>query len=330
MGFRFRKSINLGGGFKINISKSGIGYSWGVKGYRVTKTARGTNRKTISIPGTGISYVEESGGGTQEYQRTNVLVDSNNYNEQEFVNEMNSLISSENCDEILLQARKSLKLSNIGAYGSIISLILSLFIPFFFLFFICFLILFIYVKLTGVINLDYEIDEETQKSIANKMLPMARVAECAKTWRVLSSNKVIDTKYLAGATNQLKRINCKTSKRAVFPFKSKSNAVSFITPQETIIFLPDKLYVIQGCKIVAVDYSDIKTEASVSRFVEEKGVPRDAKVVDRTWQYVDKSGGPDRRFKYNRELPICLYGRLELSSSTGLHTIIMFSKPELD
>ena len=37
MGLRFRKSINLGGGFRINLSKSGVGYSWGAKGYRVTK-----------------------------------------------------------------------------------------------------------------------------------------------------------------------------------------------------------------------------------------------------------------------------------------------------
>ncbi len=29
MGFRFRKSINMGG-FRVNISKSGIGYSFGV------------------------------------------------------------------------------------------------------------------------------------------------------------------------------------------------------------------------------------------------------------------------------------------------------------
>lgn len=60
MGYRFRKSINLGGGFRVNISKSGIGYSWGVKGYRATKTAKGTVRKTYSIPGTGFSYVEET------------------------------------------------------------------------------------------------------------------------------------------------------------------------------------------------------------------------------------------------------------------------------
>lgn len=60
MGFRFRKSIKLPGGFRINASKSGIGYSWGAKGYRVTKTAKGTTRTTVSIPGTGISYVQES------------------------------------------------------------------------------------------------------------------------------------------------------------------------------------------------------------------------------------------------------------------------------
>ena len=60
MGLRYRKSIKFPGGFRVNLSKSGIGYSWGAKGYRVTKTARGTTRTTASIPGTGISYVQES------------------------------------------------------------------------------------------------------------------------------------------------------------------------------------------------------------------------------------------------------------------------------
>jgi len=35
MGFRVRKSINLGGGFQVDLSKSGVGYSWGVPGYRI-------------------------------------------------------------------------------------------------------------------------------------------------------------------------------------------------------------------------------------------------------------------------------------------------------
>lgn len=62
MGLRFRKSINLGGGAKINLSKSGVGYSIGTKGARITKKANGGSKTTLSVPGTGISYVKESRG----------------------------------------------------------------------------------------------------------------------------------------------------------------------------------------------------------------------------------------------------------------------------
>lgn len=54
MGWQFRKSINLGKCFKLNISKSGVGLSGGVKGARVSVGPRGV-RRTFSIPGTGIS-----------------------------------------------------------------------------------------------------------------------------------------------------------------------------------------------------------------------------------------------------------------------------------
>lgn len=56
MGFRFKKSFNIGKHFKINLSKSGIGYSFGVKGFRIGKTAKGKTEKTLSLPGSGLSY----------------------------------------------------------------------------------------------------------------------------------------------------------------------------------------------------------------------------------------------------------------------------------
>ncbi len=61
MGFNFRKSFNLGKGFKTTVSKSGVGYSWGTKGFRITKTAKGDIKNTFSIPGTGISYTQNVG-----------------------------------------------------------------------------------------------------------------------------------------------------------------------------------------------------------------------------------------------------------------------------
>lgn len=65
MGFRFRKSVKAGP-FRINFSKSGIGYSFGGKGFRVTKKAGGGTRTTASIPGTGISYVKDHGSGKKK------------------------------------------------------------------------------------------------------------------------------------------------------------------------------------------------------------------------------------------------------------------------
>lgn len=81
MGFRFRKSFNFGP-LRINLSKSGVGYSFGIKGYRVTKTANGRVRQTASIPGTGISYVTESKGGrdTRTAQQPIVLTENQKRN----------------------------------------------------------------------------------------------------------------------------------------------------------------------------------------------------------------------------------------------------------
>jgi hypothetical protein len=55
MGIRFRKSIKLFPGIEINLSKSGVGISTGLKGFHISNGPSGT-RVTSSIPGTGISY----------------------------------------------------------------------------------------------------------------------------------------------------------------------------------------------------------------------------------------------------------------------------------
>ena len=63
MGFRFRKSVNMGP-LRVNFSKSGVGYSVGGKGFRFTKKANGGFRTTTSVPGTGVSYTKDFGGGS--------------------------------------------------------------------------------------------------------------------------------------------------------------------------------------------------------------------------------------------------------------------------
>jgi len=53
-GWRFRRSIRLPLGARINLSRSGVGASVGVRGFRVGRDARGHAYSQASIPGTGI------------------------------------------------------------------------------------------------------------------------------------------------------------------------------------------------------------------------------------------------------------------------------------
>ena len=44
MGFRFHKSIKIGDNARLNLSKSGVGYSFGFKGFRFTQRAGGSQK----------------------------------------------------------------------------------------------------------------------------------------------------------------------------------------------------------------------------------------------------------------------------------------------
>ena len=57
MGFRYRSSIRLAKGLRINLSKSGASLSVGRPGATLNFGRRGT-RATVGLPGTGLSWSE--------------------------------------------------------------------------------------------------------------------------------------------------------------------------------------------------------------------------------------------------------------------------------
>ena len=62
MGWSFRKAFNIGP-FRVNVSKSGVGYSVGGGGFRTGVRSNGASYQSASIPGTGLRYT--SSGGTK-------------------------------------------------------------------------------------------------------------------------------------------------------------------------------------------------------------------------------------------------------------------------
>ena len=64
MAFRLFRRIKIAPGITINLSKSGLSASAGMRGARVTLGPRGV-RRTVGIPGTGISYTDSSSASSR-------------------------------------------------------------------------------------------------------------------------------------------------------------------------------------------------------------------------------------------------------------------------
>lgn len=84
MGFRFRKSINLGNGVRINFNKKSAGISFGTKGARYSINSNGRRTASVGIPGTGLYYTKTSGGSshkkTLKQDKKTDTSQQNNYN----------------------------------------------------------------------------------------------------------------------------------------------------------------------------------------------------------------------------------------------------------
>lgn len=332
MGFYIRKSISVGP-FRFNLSKSGVGVSTGIKGFRVGIGPRGNYvqmgrdglyyRATIpsgshSSPLPGAYRHEEYSDSLQtppvmekiESADAYRIVDSSS---EALVNEMN-------------QKRKMIRLWPISAVllGAAILLSWPKFLAL--LFVISTAAAYLYDQLRKTTVILFDLDSEAESLYQELHAAFKNISNCSSIWHISAQGDITDWKKNAGAS---KAVNRKSISVGVStPPYVKCNVVTPYIPvgKQTLYFFPDKVLVYEKGAVGAVSYKNLMIEYYHQRFIEEEGVPRDAKVVDRTWTFVNKKGGPDRRFKDNRELPIVLYEEVNLKSSTGLNERIQLSK----
>ena len=66
MGLRFRKSIKIAPGVKINLNKKSTSVTFGGKGAHYTASSTGKKTASVGIPGTGISYTKTTGQSSKQ------------------------------------------------------------------------------------------------------------------------------------------------------------------------------------------------------------------------------------------------------------------------
>src|SRR4051812_39625076 len=59
--FRFRRSVRIAPGVRLNVNKRSVGASFGPRGARYSINSDGRRTRSVGIPGTGVSYRSQSG-----------------------------------------------------------------------------------------------------------------------------------------------------------------------------------------------------------------------------------------------------------------------------
>lgn len=172
----------------------------------------------------------------------------------------------------------------------------------------------------------YEMDPDIERFYGELHRSAEELAACARMWHVEAQGNVHDRKYHAGASSLMRRSPTSIRKAEPPYLKANISTVAMGVGRQVLHFLPDRVLVYDKNGIGAVGYRNLQATVEVTRFIEDGPAPPDAKVVDYTWRYVNKSGGPDRRFKNNAQLPICLYDELRLRSASGLNEVIQVSR----
>lgn len=330
MGLRYRKSINLGGGFRVNLSKSGVGYSFGGKGFRYTHTARGTNRVTFSIPGTGISWSQETKSASK-CTKSQIQEQSNYDHLLSIENADASTLTSAGKDDFVAAVKRYLEVDRTLTWLIPLVFLVVAFLPTLkdvdketlsnILLSLCMLP--IIVKLLyhnfARVRVKYEYDEFSRVQKENLDQAMEVLRSCSSVWQINDIFTNRNRRVSAGTSNSILRTAVKIEQKMP-PFLITRDRCYYIKlKKEKLYILPDMMIITNGKKFSAIDLFDLDFNFDSRRFVEEDTVPKDAAVVDHTWKYVNNNGTPDRRYKGNRQLPVCLYGKFDIFTDKGVN-----------
>lgn len=76
MGLRFRKSVKVAPGVKVNLNKKSSSVTFGTKGVHHTVSSSGKKTTSVGVPGTGLNYVSTSSGKQRKSKNSHSKAES--------------------------------------------------------------------------------------------------------------------------------------------------------------------------------------------------------------------------------------------------------------
>lgn len=168
-------------------------------------------------------------------------------------------------------------------------------------------------------EVEYHLDSSYGPIYRQLLSGFEEVRKSDGVWQVDTTAAVNNSKYHAGATSVLSRTRASSVFGRPFFLRSNLQFPMLVARNRTLCFLPDMLLLVNGRQVGAVSYYHLALGWRTTSFIEDGIPPRDSRQVGSTWRFVNKSGGPDRRFANNTQLPVLEYAELKFESATGLY-----------
>ncbi len=337
MGFYLRKSFSFGPA-RVNLSNSGLGLSVGVKGARLSVGPRGTQ---FNAGRGGLYYRQSLGGGHGDPAEPLPPAPNDDIEMTPIGSAPTDWSQSDEFVEQLRRCHSRMAATPWAiAAGSAVSLALALMIVPLDPLYWSFVALAAALTVVGaillhrwdrrrlVLTVNYKLTDEARSIYASFVNAVTGCGQCGALWALTAQGHTDDWKRHAGVNHLLRRASASLSLGRPSRLLTDIPVYCLSIPTGRLVFLPDRALFYSGNAFRSIAYTDLIAESAQTRFVEDGSVPSDAQIVDHTWQYVNKDGGPDRRFANNRELPVCLYGKLRLTSTSGLEAIVQTSNAD--
>lgn len=175
----------------------------------------------------------------------------------------------------------------------------------------------------------YDVNDEAAEWFQRLADQVEAAAGMSASWRINMSGNVRTTYQLkvnSGASTIVSRARLAIGMNGPKQLRTNITVPTLRAGKAALYFLPDRLLVGDGKRYSDVAYKTLSARTSNGRFIESDRRPNDARQIDTTWRFVNVKGGPDRRFNNNRQLPVMLYGNLDLGSSSGLEWHLQCSR----
>lgn len=333
MGFYIRRSVSAGP-FRFNLSSSGVGLSVGVKGFRVGTGPRGNyvhmgrgglyyraslggpGRRSHPVPATPIA--EPTSLASMETGNVLEMRPSNGSHLLEQINEKLALfrlwpwtLAAGILLTLLLAGQPSL--APVAGVMPIATLIATLAAAY-------------WDRQRKTVVVFYDLEGASLQSFERLARAFDEVAHAQRIWNIETSGHTDDWKRNAGASQLISRKPARLTYKSPAVVKTNIAVPAILGGRHSVYLFPDAALVIEQSRAGAISYGQLSVQWLNSVFLESDAVPGDTQVVGHSWRYVNKNGGPDRRFNNNRQIPRVLYQEMKISGPGGLQKILQISK----